>query len=166
MAEEAVYPYSSEQLEQIEKLTTDALNAAHEALNDRTKDFADREIYENLTEFAYEQVLTYIDNPETLKKILTDSGMFQTMYHEIESKERFDEMTSDELRHLPHVFMMQIIAGACGFAVREAIEVLGDEEAQKAGLYALEDQYARFGKDAMEYANGKNKNVGIQHVGE
>lgn len=158
------YQFSQEQLEQIAKAADEKINAAHQALNERTKDFAQRETYENITEFAYEQVLSYINNPEELKKILSDAGMFQTMYQEISEKEPFDEMADEELKHFPHVLTMTVIAGSCAFAVREAIDLLGEKEAKLTDLYQLEDRYVQFQRDAMDYANGKNKNVGIHNV--
>lgn len=156
--------FSKEQLEEIRKKTVLKLEEAEKGLIDQAKSFADAEIYEDLTDYCYEQVIAYIDVPENMEKILTDAGSFETMYNTIASQEEFKEMCKEELRHFPQVLLMQVISGACRYAVNSAAQVMEKDSKEEEELYQLEALYAKFGKDAMDYANGKNKKFAVQHV--
>lgn len=148
-----------EQLQNIMDATVKDMEANEKALIQRAQAMEDVKTYEDLTNFCYENVFAYIQNPDDLKKILTDPQSIEGMYAAISEDEDFKAICAEEYKGFPRVILMTVLAGSDALACHHAAALLKDDPEEATRLDNLANLYHHYLEEALAYGRGERKNI-------
>lgn len=149
-----------EVIAQIIENTRAAIVANYRSLSAKAQTMADAGTYMDLIDYCFENVEAYVDNPDNMMKILTDSYNIQPAYNSIAETEEFKEICSEEYKGFPRIILMTVLAGSLAACANEAYLLCKDKDPQTAGYFdSLVDVYHKYLQDALSYGKGDDKKV-------
>lgn len=151
--------FNEDTLKEVRNITVEGMKNAEKALIDRAQAMDNAENYMDLTDFCYDKVLTYVENLEDLKQILTNPKFTSTIFNTIAEMEEFKEFEAEEVHHFPRIILMTIVTGSEKIACQAAAEVYKDSAEAVGQFKNLENVYAGYLQDALAYGRGEKKNV-------
>lgn len=144
--------------EAVKRMEAMALN-----LKAKAEGMEEKDLYNQLIDYAEDKIKAYFAEPETIKKVLTDPHNIEEAFNAMTSTEEFEKIGTEEHRRLPRVVMMMLLAGAEANAADAALTYFKENTDKNPEEFLsvdrLVDVYNGYFKDALEYGKGNDKKV-------
>lgn len=151
---------SADVLKEIAEETSRRMAISHHQLSERAQMMADKDVYQNLLDYSYEQIDQYFESPDNFVKVLTDSRNIQPVYNSIAESPEFQALCPPEYKGFPRVILMTVLAGSESAAADAAYEYFAKKDPEVAGYFdQLVGVYQQYLQDALRYGKGEDKTV-------
>lgn len=148
-----------EKLQEIMAETVKDMKESEKKLIERAEAMEDVKTYTDLTNYCYEKMYAYVEEPDDLEKILTDPKSIESMYSEMSETEEFKEICTEEYKGFPRVILMTVLAGTDAHACHHAAALLKDDPEESTRLDNLANLYHHYLEEALAYGRGERKNI-------